>query len=282
VLDAHTAPVCGSQSCRWKYLSVPKHQACAICGRPLSVRELAAGICASPECQRRWFVDRKRQQREALEEEGRELRRRGAEVLGIDEPPEAFPLAIIPSTTLEVAELPEHRRRAFRDRLASIIAEAAERRAAGEPVEGDAAAEEWPQPPSPDLSAVLGGACATCKGYCCRSGGDRAWLTVGTMQRYMDAHPGVGPGDVLEAYAAHVRAETVRDSCVYHQPDGCSLPRDLRSDICNRYFCDGLQGFRRDLSDEDPVRGFFAAVEDGEVRAGAFVDARATRVVPAV
>jgi hypothetical protein len=241
------------------------------------VREFAAGICSAPECRQRWFVDRVREQREALEAEARELRRRGAQALGIDDS-EAFPLAVIPSTTLEMVELPEHRRHAFRERLASIIDEAVARRAAGEPVEPDVAGEP-PAPPRPELAAVFGGACATCKGFCCRTGGDRAWLTTGTMQRYMDAHPEQGPGEVLEAYAAHVRPETVLGSCVYHQLDGCSLPREMRSDICNRYFCDGLHAFRRSLSDEDPVRGFFVAVAGHEITAGAFIDAGGTRGV---
>jgi hypothetical protein len=235
-------------------------------------------VCAAADCRRAWFVDRRRKAHERLEGEARELRRRGAVALGIREP-DAYTLAVIPSTTAELSELPEHRRRAFRERLASLLREAAERREAGGG--GGDVGDAPPEAPTPELGAVLGGACATCKGFCCRSGGDRAWLTAGTMLQYMDAHPDRSPDDVLEAYAAYVPAETVRGSCVYHQADGCALPPAMRSDICKRYFCDGLQRFRRELSGEGPVRGFFAAAGADGIESGAFIDATATRAVPA-
>ena len=73
----------------------------------------------------------------------------------------------------------------------------------------------------------------------------------------------------------------MRRSCVYHGADGCALPRALRSDTCNRYFCEGLQRVR-DAGREVPVRLFLAQITEGrqgDVRSGAFVDARDVRVV---
>src|SRR5262244_1657746 len=32
-------------------------------------------------------------------------------------------------------------------------------------------------------------------------------------------------------------------SCIFHGKQGCTLDRSLRSDICNSYFCDGLQNY---------------------------------------
>ena len=37
--------------------------------------------------------------------------------------------------------------------------------------------------------AMLGMACATCRGYCCRDGGVHAYLDESTMRRYVMRHP---------------------------------------------------------------------------------------------
>src|SRR5947207_663974 len=33
------------------------------------------------------------------------------------------------------------------------------------------------------------------------------------------------------------------NSCIFHGKQGCTLDRSLRSDVCNSYFCGGLQGY---------------------------------------
>jgi hypothetical protein len=45
----------------------------------------------------------------------------------------------------------------------------------------------------------------------------------------------------------------VRGSCVNHTGDGCSLPRSLRSDTCNRWRCLPLQALDRRLEAGPPV-----------------------------
>ncbi len=39
------------------------------------------------------------------------------------------------------------------------------------------------------------------------------------------------------------RRRVIRISCVFHGPQGCTLDRTLRSDVCNSYFCGGLGHF---------------------------------------
>src|SRR5208337_492465 len=79
---------------------------------------------------------------------------------------------------------------------------------------------------SPEVQAVLNGACALCRGFCCGSGGDHAYLTVATIRRYMAKHLEQGPEEVLAAYLGRIRNDTVAGSCIFHQSGGCGLPRE--------------------------------------------------------
>jgi hypothetical protein len=127
---------------------------------------------------------------------------------------------------------------------------------------------------------VLNGACALCRGFCCGNGGNHAYLTVETLRHYMAKRPDQGPDEVLAAYVGHVRSGTVEGSCIFHQPGGCGLPREMRSDTCNRFFCKGLTGFQQGLTGRDPARGFFVATEGEAILGAAFCDADGTRLVP--
>src|SRR5262249_14417493 len=147
------------------------------------------------------------------------------------------------------------------------ISQATARRAAPPAGEGGTGATPGAaEAPAPEVQAVLSRACAQCKGFCCRDGGNFAYLTVDTIRRYMEAHPGVRPREVLAAYLAHLGNKTFRGSCVYHGPDGCTLPRSMRGDTCNDFFCDGLRGFRHNLPGTGPARGFFVSTNDHGIR----------------
>jgi hypothetical protein len=100
-----------------------------------------------------------------------------------------------------------------------------------------------------------------------------------TLRRYLAKHPDQGPGEVHAAYMGHVRSDTVEDSCIFHQPGGCGLPREMRSDTCNRFFCEGLTEFQTGLTGRGPARGFFLATEGEAIVAAAFCDAEGTRPV---
>ena len=51
--------------------------------------------------------------------------------------------------------------------------------------------------------------------------------------------------DVCEVYTSHLPTHVIEDSCVFHTPKGCSLPRHLRADTCNSFECDGLRNLLR-------------------------------------
>jgi hypothetical protein len=275
--DERARPVCRNAACRWRYDSAPRRQCCQVCQAPLAVEELALGVCAHERCRRAWFVERpqqrRREQRAAMEAQACELRARGGRALRVAEP-ETYAVTVIPRFTERMARLPAGRRRIFRERLREVVDDAFAPDARDTP-------PSQPPPPEPgaEEAAVLGAACARCRGYCCRNGGTHAYLSMATVRRYRAAHPEQGPAEVLAAYLARLPRRTVRGSCVFHGARGCTLPREMRSDVCNRFFCEGLRDFRDALAPGAPVRAFLASASAGEVHAGAFVDRDAVRVV---
>ncbi len=92
----------------------------------------------------------------------------------------------------------------------------------------------------PVLRILSDQVCAVCEGGCCVQGENTAYLTPRTIHRFMDANPTMSPDDVHQAYVDRIPTETVTDSCINQSPTGCALPREMRSDTCNSYYCDGL------------------------------------------
>lgn len=86
-------------------------------------------------------------------------------------------------------------------------------------------------------------ACTLCKGWCCRGGGEHAYLDEKTMARVREAMPDMGSWSALRAYMRCVPEFGYDGSCVFHGEQGCTLDRALRSDVCNSYFCGGLGTF---------------------------------------
>jgi hypothetical protein len=99
-----------------------------------------------------------------------------------------------------------------------------------------------PVRPEPDGFAgqVARTACRLCKGWCCKGGEEHAYLDERAMARVRRARPELDARAVLRLYSERIPSVGYRESCVFHGPEGCTLPRDLRSDVCNSYFCSGL------------------------------------------
>ncbi|MDH5181774.1 MAG: hypothetical protein OEZ39_18205 [Gammaproteobacteria bacterium] len=87
--------------------------------------------------------------------------------------------------------------------------------------------------------------CTLCKGGCCIKGAEHAYLSVFSMRQYMDEHPDVTAADIVDLYLSHVPALGIQGSCINQTRSGCSLPRELRSDICNGYYCDTLKAWKQ-------------------------------------
>lgn len=289
---ARTGKLCGRGECEWRYASLRRQKKiCVACGRPLADRELPTRICSAPECQRtalaaygRRVYERNQARSEALirEEIERATRLRDRVMSALDpREPASFPLTVIPAFTAKLINLPERRRRIFSDRLMALIAQAAawpESPPASDRKNGEAPIPEA----TPAAQAVMGMACSCCKGSCCKDGADHAYLTVETIRRYRAAHPDQRPRDVLAAYLDRVGHRTYEGSCIFHQSDGCALPRDMRADLCNRHYCKALLEFQRNLPTEGPIRAFFVAADFGAVHAAALVHENQMLTVSAV
>ena len=122
---------------------------------------------------------------------------------------------------------------------------------------------------------------AACARKCCGHGGNAAYLWALTIRRYRTAYPEKSGEEVVADYLEKLASPTVEGSCIYHQSTGCGLPREMRSETCNRHFCQGLKDFRARAMGTEEIRGFFVSIRDGGVIGpAAFIDEAGSRVVP--
>ena len=110
--------------------------------------------------------------------------------------------------------------------------------------------------PEPEgfTAAVLRAGCATCQGHCCKGGGEHAYLDERTMARVRHENPGLDARAIIGLYLARLAPLSTRGSCLFHGPEGCTLGRALRAELCNLYHCNGLLDFLKRDPPPDHVR----------------------------
>jgi len=108
------------------------------------------------------------------------------------------------------------------------------------------------EPPAGGGDTLSPNVCAACRGSCCRSGGDQAYLTEETMVRSLQAHPEWSVAQITDAYLSCLPSVSVANSCIYHSATGCGLPRALRSSTCNRYLCGKLKNLQASFPEPGP------------------------------
>lgn len=191
--------------------------------------------CDDPRCRklREGWIDgpkREAERRAAIDRVADEQERGLRETHGPAVPPRLLH-ARLPANEQTPAPLQDERRATFAVNIGAALD-----RALADP--------DRPIPESPDTpasrSAMIGSACAACRGSCCRHGGDHAFLYPDHFRRYLRDHPGADPQELRAAYVSHLPGVVYHDSCVYHTTAGCALPRDLRSNLCNSFLCGGL------------------------------------------
>ena len=252
---------------------------CGICGTLLRSDRRAIGVCRDREC---CTVHTARRSAEmAAKSHRREerlmcvaVRRREtlAAVRGVTNPQD-YPIVLVPHLSRRLADMPQDRRGEIRDHLTLLVHEAAAQGRSACSAPGDV---EGPRgsPSRPEVEAnLLAAACATCRGSCCRRGGNHAYLGPENIGRYLGQHPELSPREGLAEYLARVPDRSFEDSCVYHGPTGCGLPREMRSETCNRFYCPGLQQLRDDLWQGAPARAFLAVCGERHFVSGTFLDA---------
>ena len=104
---------------------------------------------------------------------------------------------------------------------------------------------------NPRLRARSEHACTLCKGGCCTTGEEHAYISALEIRRMLDADPTLTPERILETYLALVPDQGVADSCINQGATGCTLPREWRSDVCNGFFCPAVTDFQRQWDEND-------------------------------
>lgn len=236
--------------------------ACLICGVEVRFHLPAETgtdvVCESPDCRVimsrrkqlgphgfRFLVEKLRRQRR----EQQRLAERGArealenelirDAVSRQEPLPAsrYPLLVLPAAPQRIEVLSPDRRQQYQEHLAQIVAEAV----AGD--ENDAA-------PAPATSGVgdpvplAEQLCTLCRGGCCSQGGEKAYLSAATIRRFMRLRPELPTARISAEYLDRLGDRTVAGSCINHTASGCGLPREMRSDSCNAFYCKSLRDWQ--------------------------------------
>ena len=125
------------------------------------------------------------------------------------------------------------------------------------------AAPPAPQPPDPVgfPARVVRTACTMCKGWCCKGGGDHGYLDEPTLARVRSERPELTAKAVVQLYIERAPSVAYQGSCIFHGKRGCTLDRSMRSDVCNLYFCSGLDMF---LTGDDTATPVVVIAGEGE------------------
>lgn len=259
--------VCANPNCRARFAELNKDRICLICGKPLTDRERIQGGCSIPECRRQLARQKElvelREQRTQVLGRATAVRADAAEVLGVDDP-ESYAPATVPAFSARIVPLPAARRAAFVAHLRAVIAESF--------ATGSVATDKHPMPANNPLDVLMGKGCATCRGYCCRTAGEHAYVMVGTIDRVRAQRPHAGPDEIANLFVDRLPDASNDGSCVFHTATGCTLPFEVRSDVCNTYFCEDLTAYSIEQNESSPTRAFFIAHERGVIRRAAFAD----------
>ena len=98
-------------------------------------------------------------------------------------------------------------------------------------------------PPTGFQGVVANCACSLCKGFCCGSGQEDAFLDQRTLARVLLSDPDLSDRGLIQRYLDRVPSVSFDGSCIFHGATGCTLDRSMRSDVCNSYYCWGLSEF---------------------------------------
>jgi hypothetical protein len=230
------------------------HKPCSVCGAPLTVHRVVHGFCDLPACRvaigQKRLSDRQAEERavaKAVAEAHRQtlitqhphLRSRGIGVV------------VVPGFDAAMQPMTQQRRDNLRAHLEEVLS-----------VTSSELVEDSTVHRSNATQQVINAACATCRGYCCRKGGDSAYIKPETIARVRQHHPDLSNEAIASMYVNAVPEIVTANSCIFHGNQGCTLPRDFRADICNDYHCPPLEAW---LSSASRLAVAVVAVEGVQV-----------------
>lgn len=173
------------------------------------------------------------------EQERRALREAAARRLGLAGADEVQ-LAVVKPLVRTTGPVSQRRRETLR---AGLIELAARSSAEAAPEPGASGDEDR-------ASSEVERVCRACRGYCCRHGAEHAHLNADDLKRRRDEFPGRTDADIADLYVGFAPRRAYRGSCIFHAATGCALPRQLRSTICQRFYCSPMDELRARASGE--------------------------------
>ncbi len=215
---------------------------CRYCESRLDVHRQLCGYCGSAACQLQAAIEadtaKKAEKKARLQASVAEL----LESLAGGEETRSVATVITPSNDQRLTALSKDRVTAFSQHLSAVFSAVLDDNdTASEPV--DTAPVTTGQRADP----LFNKACAHCRGHCCQHGNAaQAFLSKETIRDRL-AQLGVDHhGELLDRYLGLIPDYSFENSCIYHAADGCALSRELRSDVCNGFYC----GHLRDIDHE--------------------------------
>lgn len=151
----------------------------------------------------------------------------------------------IPTCSIETEDLNDARRTNYKNHLKKVIKEALQEPPISDLLEIESRKREsitlGKIERKPEIKSILTTACMLCKGSCCTAGKDTALISLETIKKSIDYLQTSTPEEIETAYLNRLPEKVVINSCVHHSTEGCTLPSEMRSAICNGYYCEDLK-----------------------------------------
>lgn len=226
---------------------------CPQCGCLIENRlDQMIGVCSDLRCRGPYLAKKSREREAALRAENKAVISHTIERMRTELAPELYSvvqscsesgrISKVPNCDESLTVLPADRTRKFTEHLKQVLQQATEivsELRSSSSVLTEYAHRDW-EGEKPPILPVLNG-CTTCRGYCCRNGGDTAFLSAGQIAWQLLSDPTLTIESIEKYYRLQLPEESIDDSCVFHTAQGCSLPRKQRASICNDFHCWELQ-----------------------------------------
>ena len=252
-------------------MSFTHEKFCQYCNSTLTNTQAVAGdICDNINCRMSWLSDFQQQERQRkdkeleLELDFEKKAKRYRDIILKDNVTTdiAAALGIVPTNEREITDLPRIRVEEFRKHLIECITDAQKYLAS----DGNACNINLSDTDSLvntissfEREALIEG-CSTCRGYCCLGGGKTfAYQDAKNMFYYMQRVDSADHNTIINKYLSHIPAQSYENSCVYHTEAGCTLPRNMRAEICNKHLCKNLRTIKGLIYRSNPKAMFIVA-----------------------
>ena len=99
-------------------------------------------------------------------------------------------------------------------------------------------------PVKEELIPIAGELCAMCRGKCCSKGKQtHAFIQRATIERVRQKFSELTNDEIVDKYLSFIPELVTGNSCIYHSPKGCTLPKDFRADVCSDFYCLNLVNY---------------------------------------